>query len=259
MQTLAGEVKGMSTALLTELPAADASPRLQARVAGALWLAVIAAGVLTVVVESRLVVRGDAALTVANILASESLFRVGVAADLFGGACYLGVTALLYRLLKPAGRSLSLLAAFFGLAGVAVGAVGSVSRLAPLVLLGGGPYAAAFTKTQLQALTMLSLSLQGLCFNVAMIFFGLQCVSAGRLIVRSTFLPRALGVLLALGGASYVFSSFANLLSPPFGALVFPFIIPIAIVGEGALTLWLLFKGVNVERWREQAGAAARL
>lgn len=248
----------MSTAV-SEERFAEASPLLQARVAGALWLAVIAAGVLGVVVEAKLVVRGDAALTAANITASESLFRVGCAADIFGGACYLGVTVLLYCLLKPAGRSLSLLAAFFGLAGVAVGAVGSVGRLAPLVLLGGGKYADAFTTTQSQALTMWSLSLQVLGFTIAMVFFGLQCVSVGCLIVRSNFLPRALGVLLALGGSSYVFSSFANILSPPFGALVFPFIIPAAVVGEGALTLWLLFKGVHVQRWNERAVGSRRL
>ena len=231
----------------------EGSTLLKARAAGALWLAVIAAGVLGVTVESKLIDRGDAALTAANILASPSLFRLGVAADLFGGACYLGVTALLYVLLKPVSRSVSLLAAFFGLAGVAVGAVSSVCRLAPLVVLGGEGHTAAFTATQSQALAMISLGLQGLGFGVAMAFFGLQCISVGCLIVRSGFLPRALGVLLAVGGSSYVFSSFANLLSPPFGALVFPFIVPAAVIGEGALTLWLLFKGVNVRRWEEKA------
>lgn len=242
----------MSTAVFEE-QSAGASPLLKARAAGALWLAVIASGVLGAFVESKLIDRGDATLTAANILASESLFRAGCVADLFGGACYLGVTALLYVLLRPAGRSLSLLAAFFGLAGVAVGAVSSVGRLAPLLLLGGGRHAAEFTASQLQSLAMVSLDLQGLGFNVAMVFFGLQCVSVGWLIVRSNFLPRALGVLLAAGGTSYVFSSFANLLSPPFGAHVFPFIVPAAVLGEGALTLWLLLKGVNVKRWEEQA------
>ena len=245
----------MSTAVLTE-QFTEASPRFKARIAGGLWLIVIAAGVLTVIVESALIVRGDAAVTAANILASESLYRLGFAADLIGGACYLGVTVLLYSLLKPVSRSLSLLAAFFGLAGVAVGAVASVSRLVPLVLLGGGPDSTAFTTTQLQAMAMMSLRLQGQGFGIAMVFFGLQCVSIGCLIIRSTFLPRILGVLLAIGGSSYVISSFANFLSPPFGALVFPFIIPAAIVWEGSLTLWLLVKGVNVQRWKERANAA---
>lgn len=240
----------MSTAVLEER-FAEAPPVFEARVAGALWLAVIAAGVLAVTVESKLIDRGDAAATAANVLASESLFRLGVVADLFGGACYLGVTALLYVLLKPLSRSVSLLAAFNGLAGVAVGAVGSVCRLAPLLLLGS--HMNAFTAAQSQTLAMASLGLQAVGFQVAMVFFGLQCILVGCLIVRSGYLPRALGVLLAVGGSSYVFSSFASLLSPPFGALVFPFIVPAAIVGEGALTLWLLFKGVNVERWEERA------
>jgi hypothetical protein len=242
----------MSTAVLEER-FTEAPPVFMARMAGALWLAVIAAGVLAVTVESKLIDRGDAATTAANILASESLFRLGVTADLFGGACYVGVTALLYVLLKPVSRSVSLLAAFFGVAGVAVGAVGSVCRLAPLLLLGGGPYTAAFTATQLQSLVMVSLGLQVVGFQIAMVFFGLQCILVGCLIVRSGYLPRALGVLLAVGGSSYVFSSFASLLSPPFGAQVFPFIVPAAVLGEGALTFWLLLKGVNVERWKERA------
>ena len=64
-------------------------------------------------------------------------------------------------------------------------------------------------------------------------------------------------MLLAIGGSSYVISSFANFVSPAFGAHVSPFIIPAALVGEGSLTLWLLVMGVNVQRWKEQAGAAA--
>src|SRR5215216_3535269 len=103
----------MSAVVLTER-FTEGSPLLKARAAGALWLAVIVAGVLGVAVESKLIDRGDAALTAANILASPSLFRLGVAADIFGGACYLGVTVLLYVLLKPVSRSVSLLAAFFG-------------------------------------------------------------------------------------------------------------------------------------------------
>jgi hypothetical protein len=232
---------------------AEDSPLRKARAAGALWLTVIAASVVAVVLQSKLFVRGDAALTANNIIASESLFRLSVAVDLFAGACYLGVTVLLYGLLKPAGRGLSLFAAFAGLAGLAVGAAAALLRLAPLVLLGGGQDAAAFTAAQAQALAMTALRLEGFGFNVAMVYFGLQCVSVGWLIVRSTFLPRALGVLLAAGGASYVLGSFTNFLSPTAGALVFPLIVPIAIVGEGALTLWLLFKGVNVERWEESS------
>ena len=236
----------------------EASPRIKARIAGGLWLMVIAGSVLAFVIRSPLIVRGDAAATAANILASESLFRLGFAADLIAGVCYVGVTVLLYGLLKPVSRSLSLLAAFFGLAGVAIGSAISLTTLAALVLLGGEQYLNAFTTSQLQAMAMMSLRLGFQGFILAMVFFGLQCLLIGCLIVRSTFLPRILGVLLAIGGSSYLISSFATFLAPAFGARLSPYILPVAILGEGSLTLWLIVKGVNEQRWKEQASAAQK-
>jgi hypothetical protein len=207
------------------------------------------------VIRAPLIVRGDAAATATNIQASESLFRLGFAADLIAGVCYVGVTVLLYGLLKPVSRSLSLLAAFFGLAGVAIGSAISLTNLATLVLLGDGQYSNAFTTSQLQAMALMSLRMYGQGFLIAMAFFGFQCLSIGYLIVRSTFLPRILGVLLAIGASSYIISSFATFLSPAFGARLSPFIVPAALLGEGSLTLWLLVMGVNEQRWKEQAKA----
>ncbi len=234
----------------------ETSPRFKARIAGGLWLMVIAAGVTAFVIRTPLIVRGDAAATATNIMASESLFRLGFAADLMAGVFYMGVTVLLYGLLKPVSRSLSLLAAFFGLAGVAIGSATSLTNLATLVLLRDGQYSSAFTTSQLQAMAMMSLRLYIQGFNIAMAFFGFQCLLIGYLIVRSTFLPRILGALLAIGGSSYVISSFATFLSPAFGARLSPYIVPAALLGEGSLTLWFLVKGVNVQRWKEQASAA---
>src|SRR5713226_5911986 len=244
----------MSTDVMMER-IAKSSPRLKARIAGGLWLMVIVAGMTAFVIRSPLIVRGDAAATATDILASESLFRFGFAADLIAGVCYLGVTVLLYRLLKPVSRSLSLLAAFCGLAGIAIGSATSLTNLAALVLLGGGQDWSAFTTSQLQAMAMMSLRLSFQGFNLAMVFFGFQCFLVGCLIVRSTFLPRILGVLLAIGGSSYIISSFATFLAPAFGARLSPFIIPAALLGEGSLTLWLIVKGVNEQRWKEQASA----
>src|SRR5713226_9751508 len=245
----------MSTDVMMER-IAKSSPRPKARIAGGLWLMVIVSGMTAFVIRSPLIVLGDAAATAAKILASESLFRFGFAADLIAGVCYMGVTVLLYVLLKPVSRSVSLLAAFCGLAGIAIGSATSIANLAPLVLLGGGEYSRAFTTSQLQAMALMSLRLSFQGFILAMVFFGFQCFSIGYLIVRSTFLPRILGVLLAIGGSSYVISSFATFLSPAFGARLAPFIIPAALLGEGSLTPWLLVKGVNEQRWKEQASAA---
>ena len=239
-------------------PTAKASPGLKARIAGGLWLIVIAAASFGFIALSGLIVREDPAATATNILANESVFRLSFLADLVAGLCYVGVTVLLYELLKPVSRSLSLLAAFFGLGGIAFGGPYYLCRLAPLVLLRGDEYLSVFTPSQLQAMALMSLKLYGFAFNISMVLFGLQCFIAGYLIVRSKFLPPIPGVLLAIGGATYVIVSFAKFLSPSLGAALSPFIAPAGLVGEGTVTLWLLVRGVNVPRWTEQASSHTR-
>jgi len=233
----------------------EESPVRRARIAGGLWLLCIVAGVGGFIAGGPLIVANDAAATAANILANESLFRLGFAANLISGLSYMGVTVFMYYVLKPVSRSLSLLAAFFGLAGVAIGGVAWVSNLAPLSLLHGDQYLGAFTSSQLQAMALVALKLQTHVFFIGMVFFGIQCISIGYLVARSTFLPRVLGVLLAIGGTCYVIASFANFLLP-LGARLVPFVVPVALIGEGSLTVWLLVKGVNEQRWYEQSGAA---
>lgn len=237
-------------------PITGMSPKLKARLAGVLWFAVIVAGLTAFLLRSPLIVRSDAAATAANILGSESLFRFSFIADLVASICYMGVSVFLYSLLKPVSRSVSLLAAFSGLAGIMIGSVTALNDLATLNLLQNAQYSAAFTTTQLQTMVLMSLRISALGFSLAMVFFGFQCVLIGCLVARSTFLPRVLGVLLAIGGLSYVISSVATVLSPALGARLTPFIIPAALLGEGSLTVWLIIKGVNAERWKEQAGRA---
>lgn len=247
---------GLTAAAVPARPGAAATESaaavLRARLAGALWLMVVFAGGFAFFAVSTLLVEGDAAATAAKITASEPLFRLGLVANLAAGAFYLGVTVLLHALLKPVGRSLSLLAASLGVAGVAAGAAASLLQLAPLLVLGGAPFLGPFSAEQLQALALafLRLAVQG--GSIGMLFFGLQCVLLGYLIVRSTFLPRLLGVLLGVGGMSYVVSSLANVLAPALGAQLAPFILPAALIGEGSLCLWLMIRGVDGGRWQEQ-------
>jgi len=231
------------------------SPVRQARIAGACWLLCIVAGLAGFIAASPLIVANDAAATAAKILANESLFRLGFAANLISGLFYMGVTVFMYYVLRPVRQSLSMLAAFFGLAGVAIGGVAWVSNLVPLSLLHGDQYLSAFTTSQLQAMALVALKLQTHAFFIGMVFFGIQCISIGYLVARSTFLPRVLGILLAIGGTCYVIASFANFLLP-LGARVLPFVFPVALIGEGSLTVWLLVKGVNEQGWYEQASLA---
>src|SRR5207302_6082350 len=108
---------------------------------------------------------------------------------------------------------------------------------------------------QLRAMSMVALKLQMQAFSIGMVFFGIQCILIGYLVARSTFLPRILGILLGLGGMCYLIASFANFLLPMLGTRLTPFVFLVAFIGEGSLGLWLLVKGVNVQRWRDQASA----
>jgi Domain of unknown function (DUF4386) len=217
---------------------------MRARLTGLLWLTCIVTGLVAYALAFPLISRGDAATTATNILANPLRFRIAFALDLTSSASYLGVTALLYHLLRPAGRSLSFTAAFFGLGGVAISGISYTGQLAALSLLRGAGFS-AFTTSQLQALALVAVQLRFQVFVIVMAFFGIQCLLAGIAIARSGLMPRALGALLALGGASYVIVSFVDFLAPEIGARLAPFVMPIALIGEGAITAWLLAKGVR--------------
>jgi hypothetical protein len=240
----------MSTGEMTER-IAEVSPRFRARIAGVFYLLVFLLGGFALFASGRLVVSGDAAATATNILAHEPLFRLGWAFNLITTACYIAVTALFYDLFKPVNRSLSLLAAFFSLVGCAIYALSSLFDLAPLVVLGGAQYLSVFKVEQLQALALMFLKLYGQGFNISLVFFGFYCPLIGYLIFRSAFLPRILGVLMAFAGLGYL-----TFLAPPLANYLSPYILAPGIIGEGALTLWLLVMGVNEQRWKEQASAA---
>jgi hypothetical protein len=234
---------------------AETSPRLRARVAGAFYLITIVAGLFAeVFVRGAVLVRDDAAATAANILAREPLYRLGLAADLVMLACYVVVTLLFYGLLRPAGGSLSLLAAFFSLVGIAVLAVNSLNHLAPLILLGGAPYLGALETNQLQALALAALRMHARGYTVCGVFFGIYMLLLGYLIYRSGLLPRTLGALVALGGFSFLTHAFASILLP---ALVssLPDIGMLGGIAELALSLWLMAAGVKAPK-REGRGSA---
>ncbi len=244
----------MSATVMTQR-IAEASPRLKARIAGFFYL-LNAGTAFAFFVRGKLVVSGDAAATATNILAHERLFRMALAADLIGVASYVVVTALLYDLFKPVNRNLSLLAAFFSLVGCAVQVFACVFHLASLIVLGGAPYLSVFKVEQLQAMALMFLKLHGQGFNIAIVFFGFYCLLIGYLILRSTFLPQIIGVLMALGGLAYVTNNLANFLSLPLPMYLSHSVPALGGLGEGSLMLWLLLAGVNAQRWKAQAGAA---
>jgi hypothetical protein len=230
----------------------EASPRLKARMAGAFQLLeAITATFGQVIVLGRLVVSGNAAATAGNILGHERLFWVGFASSLLGVAFHIAWALLIYVLLKPVNRSLSLLAAFFVLVCCAMQALTGLLYLAPLLILQGGSSLSAFTAEQLQALALMFLKLNTYAFEIDLVFFGFWCILTGYLIFRSTFLPRFLGVLVMISGLGWV-----TYVYPPLAHRLDTFITAASALGEIPMELWLMVMGVNVQRWKEQASAA---
>jgi len=225
------------------------SPRLQARIAGFLYLIILVAGAVGYSVHSTLFVSNDAAATAANILASEQLWRLSFAAMLVMLACDVAVAAIFFFLFRPVNKTLSLTACAFRLVLVAITGVAILARNAPLVIL-TDTASAAFETEQLQAIALLSIKMFEGGFDVALVFFGFHCLAIGWLIYRSSFLPRLLGVFLAIAGLCYLISTFRNLVFP---VVTLPFDIQLLSFGaEVVLCLWLIVMGVNPAKWKEK-------
>lgn len=231
----------------------ESSPLFKARMAGFFWLLTIITGMFAFIAGGRFIVTGDAATTAANIINHQLLFRLAFISNLVATACYLAVTLFVYQLLKPVNRTVAAFVVFFSLMGCATGLVSNLLFLAPLDFLSGAPYLSIFTAAQVQALALTILTLSLRLNDIGMVFFGFHVLSIGYLIRRSTFLPRILGALLFVAGICYLTNSFANFLDVSFKTYLLPFVAIGGLLGEGSLTGWLLVKGVNAQRWNEQA------
>jgi len=225
---------------------AESSPGSRSRTIGVAYLLYFVTAILAVVFTRGVVVWSDAAATAANLLMHATAFRLGFALSLIGIALYVTVTALFYILFRPVNRTIALLAAFFSLVGCTIQASGVLFQIAPLNILEGGQSLAAFNVEQLHALVLLLFKMYAQSYSIGLVFFGLFDILIGYLIFKSTFLPRILGVLMALAGLgwlTYLFPALATSLSV--------YVQVFGILGEAALLLWLLVMGVNEQRWNE--------
>ena len=234
---------------------AEASINRTARLAGALYLAVMPFAVFGIIyVPSVLLVPGDPAATSRNILASALLFRSGTVSHLIGQVIFIFQVLALYRLLKPVNENHALLMVMLVLLGIPIAFLNEVNHLAALRLLSSTDDG-AFTSTQLHAQAMLFLDMRQSGILVAQIFWGLWLLPLSFLVFRSGFLPRLLGALLMIGGAGYVIDAGMQLLFPgvPTISQVTIAFAMLAAIGELVFALWLLIKGVDVARWQEVA------
>lgn len=233
------------------------SPMALARTCGALYLVVIVLGIFgEAFVRGRIIVPGDAAATADHLRSMESLWRVGIASEFVLLVCASLMTAIFYVLFRPVSRVLALMKLCLNVVSISVEAVSAMDLIAALFPLGRATSLSAFTPEQLNGLAMMSLRAHGNGFGVALLFFGVECVIIGWLIIRSGYFPKAIGVLMQIAGVCYVTNSFALLLSPALANVLFPAILLPAFIGELSLCLWLLIKGVNVERYTALAAAS---
>ena len=207
-----------------------------AKIAGWLYLCLIPLGILGIIyVPATLFVAGDVASTIANILAHELLFRVGIVSAFLVQLVSIFVVLYLYKLLKPVNQTHALLMVLFLLLAVPITLVNELFHVAVLVLLNS-----AEPSHQLVSL-FLELHQHGIF--VSQVFWGLWLFPMGYLVFKSGFLPKILGILLMIGCMGYLVDSVTHFILPDFGFTFSEF----TFVGELLLPLWLVVKGVDIE------------
>jgi hypothetical protein len=233
----------------------ETSPQVYARIGGVLYLIIIGLGIFgEAFVRNRIVVSGDAAATAANITSMESLWRFGIASEFLALICTIALAMIYFVLLRPVSKELNLLATFFRLVSIVVEAVAVLGLVAALFPLVNAASLKAFTPEQLYALASLATKSHSYGFSVSLLFLGCTFLIHGYLIFRSGYLPKVLGILIQVAGLCYLTNSFTLLLYPAVANQVFLAILVPVFVAETSLSLWLLVKGLNVQKWKERAG-----
>jgi hypothetical protein len=201
-------------------------------------------------------VRGDAAATADNISASATLFRIGALTDLVSVACFLVLALVLYGLLKLVSAKAALAMLVFNAVSVAIMTANLLNHLGALLAATSEDYAGAFGAESSDVLAMLFLDMHSQGYRVAGIFFGLWLLPLGYMVFRSRSAPRALGALVMVGSFGYVADVVANVLFPTLGQTLTPVLVLPSVLAEVSLILWLLVKGLDVQRRVHQVPAA---
>jgi hypothetical protein len=233
---------------------AAASPQKFARVAGVLYLLIFFIGPFAFFMgRVGVVVPGDPTATVENLMASQSVFRLGIVAETVIVLVEIVVSAILYVLFRPVNRPLSLASAFARFAQAILQAVNLFTAVPALLVLGGAGYLTVFEPDQLNALVLLFADTNAFMITIWGLIFGFHLLLIGYLVYRSGYFPRILGILLIIGAAGYLAQSYGHILAPQYDDILSTVVIVLSIPGELLFTVYLLWKGLNVEKWEERA------
>jgi hypothetical protein len=220
-----------------------------ARVAGLLYIVASVVGVVRLLyIPNALFVDGNAAATANNIVAHESLFRLGIVSQLLASVLWLFVPLALYRLLKGVDQTLAVLMVILGsLMQVPIFFVNVANDVAALLFARGADFLSVFDKPQRDAFARLFLNLYHQLDLANMMFAGLWLFPFGLLVYKSRFLPRFLGVWLMIACFAWLAFSFAGFLLPGSEDKLFARIQPF-VLGEVATMLWLVVMGTKEKR-----------
>ena len=224
-----------------------------ARRAGILYLLLAITGSFSdVYISGAFIVAGDAAATARNITASELTYRVGILCGVASDIIFIFVALSLYELLKDVDRTQARLMVVLVSVGAALSLANRLNQLAPLVVLSGADFLSAFSKPQLDALALAFLRLRSNGTTVAMAFWALWLFPFGILVIKSRLFPKALGVLLIVGGFAYLTLSVTSIVVPAYRGVVSQVALPFFAIGELSMIAWLL-----VARFPGPAGPAS--
>lgn len=217
------------------------------RLMGLLYLIVIIfAGFSQGYVRGTLIVPGDAVATAANIEQHESLFRLGLTADMIAFLLDVVISVMLYQLFKPFGKNLAMISSALRLvAHPAIGSLNLLNHYMAYQVLSGAEFLAPFDSAQLQAMSMLFMDAHRNGYLIAGAFFGVHCLLFGILIYQSKVFPKLFGGLMLGAAAGYLMETFGDFTLPGNEEWLALIVGISAALGEVSLTVYMLTKGVS--------------
>jgi hypothetical protein len=225
------------------------SPRTEARIAGAIYVLVIAFGAYAELVGRQgFVVAGSPIATLHSIAVHQVQYRLGFVAEMITNVLAIPVTIIfVWRLLRPVNPTLALIALVFDLTQNTINAVNAWTQFAPLGFLSGSPDVSALPLSVQAALARMALHWHDAGFQIGLTFFGFALLLEGGLVFRSRYFPRWLGILYAFAGACYLVAACDYFMA--LRITVVPYLQLGSFAGEAVMALWLLVVGLNPARW----------
>lgn len=224
------------------------SIKTTARIAGFLYLLQIPLGVFGILyVPKVLMVTGNMDATAFNILANEFLFRLSIVSAILCALVTIATALYIYKVLRYVNENNAKWILLFALIAAPISMLNELNSIAVLLLLKSHELAIIFTQSQLHSLVTIFLDLHRYGHQIAGIFFGLWLLPMGYLVFKSTFIPKIIGVFLIVTCLGYLIDFTTFFLYPNSGIIISEY----TWIGEVLMVLWLLIKGVNVEKFEK--------